>query len=236
MPKAASSSSTRRPNRPSACRATPSWARRWPISSSPAICAAGMPTGCATSSAAASTICWAAGWRSRRCAPTAASFRWNWRSTRSRRAARPSSPPSCATSPSAVRREAALRASQGDLAEKTRFLETVLDTVAQGVTVMDADLRMRLVNNRFLAMYGYPAELGKPGTPLASLIRTGSSRRNSGRMRPRSPTRSPTLWPLSGRRPISGWRKPAPTAASSRCSAGRWKAAAWSRPTATSPG
>ena len=67
--------------------------------------------------------------------------------------------------------EAALRASQSDLAEKTRFLETVLDTVAQGVTVMDADLRMRLVNNRFLAMYGHPAELGKPGTPLASLIR-----------------------------------------------------------------
>ena len=67
--------------------------------------------------------------------------------------------------------EAALRASQGALAEKTRFLETVLDTVAQGVTVMDADLRMRLVNNRFLAMYGYPAELGQPGTPLASLIR-----------------------------------------------------------------
>ena len=67
--------------------------------------------------------------------------------------------------------EAALRASKGALAEKTRFLETVLDTVAQGVTVMDADLRMRLVNNRFLAMYGYPAELGQPGTPLASLIR-----------------------------------------------------------------
>src|SRR3954470_11834915 len=67
--------------------------------------------------------------------------------------------------------EAALRESRSALAEKTRFLETVLDTVAQGVTVMDAGLRMRLVNNRFLAMFGYPAELGQPGTPLASFIR-----------------------------------------------------------------
>ncbi|WP_052832124.1 PAS domain S-box protein [Skermanella aerolata] len=78
--------------------------------------------------------------------------------------------------------EAALRTSRSDLAEKTRFLETVLDTVAQGVTVMDAGLRMRLVNNRFVAMYGYPAELGIPGTPLASLIRDGTgSERPDGR-------------------------------------------------------
>ncbi|HYI70704.1 MAG TPA: PAS domain S-box protein [Skermanella sp.] len=77
--------------------------------------------------------------------------------------------------------EAALRASESNLAEKTRFLETVLDTVAQGVTVMDADLRMRLVNNRFLAMYGYPAELGQPGTPLATLLRT---RTGPGEQRP----------------------------------------------------
>jgi PAS domain S-box-containing protein len=67
--------------------------------------------------------------------------------------------------------EAALRDSQRDLAEKSRFLEAVLDTIEQGINVVDADLNIRLANQRFLEMYDLPPELARPGAALADMLR-----------------------------------------------------------------
>lgn len=69
------------------------------------------------------------------------------------------------------RAEEALHESQRELAEKTRFLETVLSSIAQGISVVDADLNLRLANDRFLEMYGLPREVTQPGTPVETLLR-----------------------------------------------------------------
>jgi PAS domain S-box-containing protein len=74
------------------------------------------------------------------------------------------------------RSEAALRESQRQLAEKSRFLETVLATIAQGICVIDGNLKVRLANERFLEMYDYPREFGTPGTPLDALLRWRAER------------------------------------------------------------
>jgi PAS domain S-box-containing protein len=45
---------------------------------------------------------------------------------------------------------------------------------------MDDDLNLMLANNRFLEMYGLPAALGTPGTPLAALFRHQIDHRPTG--------------------------------------------------------
>ncbi|UEM01926.1 PAS domain S-box protein [Skermanella rosea] len=57
------------------------------------------------------------------------------------------------------------------LAEKSAFLETVLSNIGQGIVVFDAERRVRLVNDRFLALHGFPRDLGAPGTPIERLVR-----------------------------------------------------------------
>lgn len=74
------------------------------------------------------------------------------------------------------RSEEDLRDSRRQLAEKSRFLEMVLATIAQGISVVDADLRLRLVNDRFLEMYGFTRDMGVSGTPMEDLMRWRISR------------------------------------------------------------
>lgn len=65
----------------------------------------------------------------------------------------------------------ARRAQAEALADQTRKLEAVLANIAEGVTLVDAQGRVLLVNDGFMWLYGFPAELAKPGTPLADFVR-----------------------------------------------------------------
>ena len=57
------------------------------------------------------------------------------------------------------------------LLERTKQLEAVLANVAQGVIVLNPDLRVVLTNQGLHDIVGYPTELGKPGTHVEVLIR-----------------------------------------------------------------
>ncbi|MEO8673468.1 MAG: PAS domain-containing hybrid sensor histidine kinase/response regulator, partial [Tahibacter sp.] len=51
------------------------------------------------------------------------------------------------------------------------LLSTTLENISQGISVVDADLRMVSWNRRYLEMFGYPAGLVFVGRPIADLIR-----------------------------------------------------------------
>ena len=57
------------------------------------------------------------------------------------------------------------------LAERTKHLQAVLGNIAQGVIVLDPNLRVVLTNDGLHELIGYPRALGRPGTPVAALIR-----------------------------------------------------------------
>ncbi len=79
------------------------------------------------------------------------------------------------TSPRKSGRSAAVAASAREdrdrLVEQSRKLEAVLSSIAEGVNIVDADGRVVLVNQGFMQLYGFPAELAVPGTPLEAFIR-----------------------------------------------------------------
>ncbi len=56
-------------------------------------------------------------------------------------------------------------------------LEAVLDQIAEGVNIVDKDMNLVLANTGFLDMFGFPHELGKPGTPYSTFVRTRLARR-----------------------------------------------------------
>ena len=58
-----------------------------------------------------------------------------------------------------------------ELLERTKQLEAVLANIAQGVIVLNPDLRVVLTNQGLHDIVGYPLELGRPGTPVEALIR-----------------------------------------------------------------
>jgi two-component system NtrC family sensor kinase len=64
-----------------------------------------------------------------------------------------------------------LKEREEDLARRTAQLEAILGHIAEGVNIIDQAGRIVLVNEGFLRMYGYPPELGEPGTPLAQVVR-----------------------------------------------------------------
>jgi len=51
------------------------------------------------------------------------------------------------------------------------FLESMFETMDEGVSVFDADLRMVAVNRRFREILGFPESLCKPGTPFEMFVR-----------------------------------------------------------------
>ncbi len=57
------------------------------------------------------------------------------------------------------------------LIERTRQLEAVVANIDQGVTVVDADAHIVIVNDGFMRMYGFPPELRRPGALVADFIR-----------------------------------------------------------------
>ncbi|HEX6143424.1 MAG TPA: PAS-domain containing protein [Geminicoccaceae bacterium] len=70
--------------------------------------------------------------------------------------------------PASLENEARLRR---ELAQRTKHLEAVLSSVAQGIVILDPDLRVVLTNDGLHDLVGYPRELGRPGTHVSALIR-----------------------------------------------------------------
>ncbi len=57
-----------------------------------------------------------------------------------------------------------------------RQLEAVLNQIAEGVNIVDGDMNLVLANRGFLDMFGFPADLGAPGTPFSAFVRDRLSR------------------------------------------------------------
>ncbi|MBV1800510.1 PAS domain-containing protein [Siccirubricoccus sp. G192] len=64
-----------------------------------------------------------------------------------------------------------LRQREEELAQRTAQLETILTSIAEGVSILDGAGRLVLCNRGFLDLYELPEELGCPGTPLQALVR-----------------------------------------------------------------
>jgi PAS domain S-box-containing protein len=64
--------------------------------------------------------------------------------------------------------------------QKLRFtrelLEAMMDNMPQGISVIDADMRLVAWNQRYLDLFQYPAELVCVGRPIAELIRFNAER------------------------------------------------------------
>ncbi len=59
------------------------------------------------------------------------------------------------------------------LAERSAQLKGILANIAQGVTVTAPDMRVLLVNQGFLDIFGIPEELGRPGVHVSEFVRQG---------------------------------------------------------------
>ncbi|WP_300319358.1 PAS domain-containing hybrid sensor histidine kinase/response regulator [Idiomarina sp.] len=90
--------------------------------------------------------------------------------------------------------DAALRDKQLNLEEVVHFFDDTtqalqtqqsilfssLENLAQGISVVDADLRLVAWNKRYLDLFEYPEGMVKPGQPIATLIRYNAERGECG--------------------------------------------------------
>jgi PAS domain S-box-containing protein len=60
------------------------------------------------------------------------------------------------------------------------ILFSSLENLAQGISVVDADLRLVAWNKRYLDLFNYPDGMVKPGQPIATLIRYNAERGECG--------------------------------------------------------
>ncbi|WP_170153127.1 PAS-domain containing protein [Roseiarcus fermentans] len=60
---------------------------------------------------------------------------------------------------------------EAKLAERTALLEATLENMGEGISVYGPDLRLRTFNAAAATMFDAPAELGRPGTPFADIVR-----------------------------------------------------------------
>jgi PAS domain S-box-containing protein len=70
----------------------------------------------------------------------------------------------------------ALKRSEEELGIKSRLLQATLDHIDQGLSVIDGKLELAAFNKRFLELLGFPAELGRIGTPFSEFIRCNAER------------------------------------------------------------
>lgn len=63
-----------------------------------------------------------------------------------------------------------------ELAQKSRLLQSTLDTLSQGVAVFDGDLRLVAWNRRFFDLWGMPVDLGQEGAPLEAFLLVAACR------------------------------------------------------------
>ena len=62
------------------------------------------------------------------------------------------------------------------LQDRNQLLDAALDHMAHGLCAYDADLRLIVVNRRYLELYGLTPDDARPGTPLIELMRCSISR------------------------------------------------------------
>ncbi|MCM5678151.1 PAS-domain containing protein [Schlegelella sp. S2-27] len=72
-----------------------------------------------------------------------------------------------------VRTEQALR-------QSSTLLESMFETMEEGVSVFDAELRLVAVNRRFRELLGFPDALHEPGTPFEAFVRHNAERGDYG--------------------------------------------------------
>ena len=105
--------------------------------------------------------------------------------------------------------------------DQARLLDTVLSCMAQGVCVVDQTLTVRLMNGRFIEMFGLPADYREPGRPVQDYIEWSISRWDMNdeerqqligdvvrRYRDQPEERFEESWPDG--RVIELWRRPLP--------------------------
>src|SRR5262245_17464481 len=61
------------------------------------------------------------------------------------------------------------------------LMQTVLDSMSEGVALFDRDLRLRFINDQFVQFQNYPPEIARIGNSLMSLIRFQLERGDFGR-------------------------------------------------------
>lgn len=71
-------------------------------------------------------------------------------------------------------------AAEAVLTEKHRLFDTALCNMAQGLLMLDADLRLIVCNDRFRAMFDLPPEVARPGAHLSDIIGHDLARRVPG--------------------------------------------------------
>jgi PAS domain S-box-containing protein len=64
-----------------------------------------------------------------------------------------------------------LKQREEELASRSAQLETTLANIGDGVNIVDREGRLVLCNKGFLDLFGFPAELGRPGTPIEAFVR-----------------------------------------------------------------
>jgi diguanylate cyclase (GGDEF)-like protein len=60
---------------------------------------------------------------------------------------------------------------QDQLARLNQWLEVALNNMARGLSMFDAEQRLILCNDIYRDIYSIPADLARPGTPLADIVR-----------------------------------------------------------------
>ncbi len=71
-----------------------------------------------------------------------------------------------------------------DLLEKTQLLQTTMDSISQGISAFDADLKLTAWNRKFLELLEFPPELGRFKEDFASFIAHNAKRGEYGSSNP----------------------------------------------------
>lgn len=74
----------------------------------------------------------------------------------------------------------ALKEREQLIEQKSRLLETTLDNMKQGIAVFDADGKLLLFNNQFVAINQYPKSMVRTGAPYASFVEFAAGRGDLG--------------------------------------------------------
>jgi signal transduction histidine kinase len=68
------------------------------------------------------------------------------------------------------------RARENDLAQSLAVLRDAVGNISQGISMIDADLKLVVCNPRFLELLDFPEALGVPGTPFEAYMRCNAER------------------------------------------------------------
>ncbi|MBM3572083.1 MAG: PAS domain-containing protein [Alphaproteobacteria bacterium] len=58
-------------------------------------------------------------------------------------------------------------------ASLVRLMDAAFDSIGEGITIVDRDLRLVMWNQRFLDLYGFSGDSAKIGPPMVAMARHG---------------------------------------------------------------